>query len=136
MAQQMHKGTIVGYVLVGALLLALVVGGIFVVKNYATKNNTGNETNKVVEDTVTQSNEALSSTNTDLEQALKNQASQQKQTDSPAKSSSTATTSDSSITSTSNHLPTTGPEDLIIPLIGATLLAGTAVSYVRSRSLI
>ena len=42
MAQRIQQGSILGFVLVGALLTALVIGGIFVVRHQlATTNNNG-----------------------------------------------------------------------------------------------
>jgi hypothetical protein len=127
MAQRMQQGNIVGYVLVGALLLGLIVGGIFVVKNYTTKDTVKSDSTAEVASSRTPS------TDDDLQRALEEQAATQKKQDESA--GATQQVAVTQVPSTS-ALPTTGPEELVMPLLGVALLTSTSVAYIRSRLLI
>lgn len=137
-----EKGNVLGFVIVGIVLAALVVGGILVARNFFG----GNEGEVVAPEETSQQAEGNSEstpteTDEELAEALKNQAAaeekakeQQAANDKEAASATTPTASTSP--TTTERLPATGPEEAIAPLVGAVLLAGIGVSYVRSRSLI
>ena len=152
MAQRIQQGSILGFVLVGALLTALVIGGIFVVRNQLAKNGgtqnpgstqvakdqTGQDDNK----SGTSSNNSNSDS---LKKALEQQQAEEKKAQeqkaaSEAQSNSTSSSSSAAgstgSTSAASNLPTTGPADAMWTVLGATALAGVSIAYVRSRSLI
>lgn len=150
MAHRSEQGNVLGFVLVGALLVALLLGGIYVVRQNA-PGQAG--TNVATNDTSSQggehSNSDSNANNTDntssdeskksdeqsLKEALEKQSNQNKDasttnTDNANKNS----TKDNSAQTTT--LPQTGPADAFIGMAGATLLAGAGVSYARSRRLL
>jgi septal ring-binding cell division protein DamX len=145
MKQYRSKGSILGFVLVGALLTALVVGGVFAAKRYIDQNQTSDtdsatvaeapatETQKPAETKTT----APASEDSDLKKALEQQSAAEKKAQ-DQKAASEATTKAASTPASTNtaSLPTTGPEDSLAAMAGATLLAATGVAYRRSRALI
>ena len=143
MTQRIEQGSILGFVLVGALLTALVVGGIVVVRNQFAKNDSQVETDQSSQDSGTSS---TNKSGDDLKKALEQQQAEEKKAQ-EQKAASEAQQSQSSgasmsgtnggtgSTSNANNLPATGPADAMLTVVGATLLAGTGVAYARSRSL-
>ncbi len=157
MKQRRQKGSILGFVLVGAVLTALVVGGVFAAKRYIAMQQTSESTDTAVvkeptkETTkTTNSGDATPSSNSnDLQKALQEQSAAEKKaqeqkaaseraSSAPSNSSTAPSSQSSSSTSTTRaeSLPATGPEDSLIAMLGATLLAGAVVAYRRSRALI
>ena len=161
MAHRTERGNILGFVLVGAVLVSLLVGGIYVVRHrQISVDNRSKTENKTVAKTDTKKADKSDTKTTtatptptttgspaandqQLKAALDAQSSSDKKP-APTTTSTTATTTAASMptdtttqTSTSvDNLPTTGPEQAVAPMIGAALLIGTAVSYTRSRRLI
>lgn len=149
MARRSEQGNVLGFVLVGALLVALLLGGIYVVRHNVTKQDGGvNVASDEANDTEKQNNESKNdsnasssgsttegsstsgnggSDNDSLQNALNSQSSSQ-QNGSPAKDSSAGAAS-----TATGKLPETGPADTAVSVAGATLLVGAAVSYARSR---
>lgn len=149
-----ERGSVAGFVIGGLVLLGLLAGGIYVVRN----NMLGQGSQVATQSTdkaATSTEKADNKTdeNADIKAALAKQAEDKKakeQEEAKKKEaekaaaekntqSTTATAGTSGATSGSaaaGHLPTTGPEEVAVPLLGATLLAGVGVAFARSRALL
>lgn len=154
MKQHRNKGSILGFVLVGALLTALVVGGVFAAKRYIAQNQTNDAAGAIVAEapaketqkTVTSSDKTSTSKSDELQKALERQSAAEKKaqeqkaaSEAAAKAPPAPAVSNPSNTPASTNtksLPVTGPEDSLIAIAGATLLAAAGVAYGRSRALI
>jgi predicted lipid-binding transport protein (Tim44 family) len=149
MKQYRSKGSILGFVLVGALLTALVIGGVFAAKRYIAQNQANDApSTTVAEAPVKETQKAKPSSDTtstaksdDLQKALQQQSAAEKKAQeqkaaSEAASKEAAATSGSTASTSTTSLPTTGPEDSLVAMVGATLLAAAGVAYRRSRALI
>ena len=158
MSHRKEQGNILGYVLVGVLLAALVIGGIFVVRRYLpSSDTTGTSSSSDGTPTATTDAPTKPSTETDknseeLKAALAQQAAEEKKAQEqkaaneskPATTTTTGTTTGSTSAATAsvtsgtdaNKLPATGPEDTALSMVGITLVTALAVAYVRSRALI
>ena len=128
-----EQGSVVGYVLGIILLLAMLLGGIALYKNYAAKpgssdNQVANE-QKTSDDQTSKNEAALKQ---QQEQAAKKAEDEQK----AAANNSGAAATQVPVTSTapSSNLPQTGPGDVWVAMIGSAALAGAAVAYIRSRT--
>lgn len=124
MTRRREQGNVVGYVLIGLLLTAALVGGIWLARHPiggpASSRTTSDTTSSPSEDNdLNETNDTDKTTDEELKETL----SQQSQSSNTQGSGST--TSD---------LPATGPTDTLFEMLGATLLAGSTVAYVRSRS--
>lgn len=115
MIRRFETGKVVGFVLVGALLTALLLGGVWLARHPA-----GSSSPKTTSQTKSTDK---TTTDEELKQRLAEQA--EKSKENKQHSSSTSST----------NLPTTGPADTLIETVGAMLLVATFVAYVRSRSL-
>ena len=149
MAHRSEQGNILGFVLVGALLVALLLGGIYVVRNSMVQVATGGDdtAGNGATDTASDGSSAPArdttndeSTDKSDEQRLKEtleaqSAAEQKAREQQAANQAASGTAAQEASDTS-HLPATGPEEAVLPVVGATLLAGAGLSYVRSRRLI
>lgn len=128
-----ERGSVVGYILGVVLLLAVLLGGIALYKNYATKSNSSD--NQVANDQKTTDDKAAQN-----EAALKKQ--QEEAANKAANDQKTAdTATDSSVkqvptTSTvpTDNLPQTGASDTLLAMVGGAALAGATVAYIRSRA--
>lgn len=145
MARRIEQGSVLGFVLVGAVLVGLLAGGIYVVRHMqstdsTTKPATPSKDDKKGTADSGSSAPAKPSTSSDdqLKAALDSQSkdSSKKTDSSDAAGTSSSPTSSSSSTSSASALPKTGPEQLVAPMLGAALLAASVVSYTRSRRLI
>lgn len=159
MKQHRNKGSILGFVLVGALLTALVIGGVFAAKRYIAQNQTNDASDGTVAEAPVKETEKVATTtdkpapskSDELQKALEQQSAAEKKakeqkaaaeatskaTPTPAPTASTMpTTSTSPAPTSTTSLPTTGPEDSLVAILGATLLAAAGVAYRRSRALI
>lgn len=155
MARRSEQGNILGFVLVGALLLGLLIGGMYIVKSYnpssdgiaLTTNDDNNKSNSTQSKDTTSSkakDDADKKANDDKLKAALDAQSNKKEPAAPkatedssgstGKSESSHETS--SATTDVNKLPATGPGEIVASLAGATLLVGSTVSYARSRRLI
>lgn len=143
MARRIEQGSVLGFVLVGAVLVSLLAGGIYVVRHMQSSSDTTTTKpatpSKDDKDTADNGSSAPAkpSTSSDdqLKAALDSQAKNDtKKTDTSSTGSSS--TSASSSTSSASALPKTGPEQLVAPMLGAALLVASVVSYTRSRRLI
>lgn len=147
-----ERGSVVGYALGAVLLLSVLVGGIWLLKNNLNNIN-GTAGNDQSSSTKTASNDSTtnsSDTTASNDQAAKNEAALKQQsgqstntTDSTSNGQSsgvtqvphTATVPDTAAQSSS--LPTTGPaEDGVVAVLGMGTLVGLSVAYVRSRAAI
>jgi predicted lipid-binding transport protein (Tim44 family) len=140
MAQRIQQGSVLGFVLVGALLTALVVGGIFVVRNQlANKSNDTTSGQVATDQPDTNKPDATKDNSDDLKKALEQQSAAEKKAQEQKAASeaqqNSAAAANSNTTAT-NSLPTTGPAGTAMTLMGAALLAGASVAYARSRSLV
>lgn len=160
MARRIEQGSILGFVLVGAVLVGLLVGGIYLVR-HNTESQTGGEsvvsdnkdTSSSSSDNKDTSGSSGSQDSSKSDDELKNaldenrstgdgstSSSSQNTQSSGSDSSSSASTSGSSeqqtSSTTSAQLPQTGPADTYVGILGATLLAGTGFAYARSRNLL
>ena len=153
MAHRSEQGNILGFVLVGALLVALLLGGIYVVRNtvghVATDDGASapiaaNSDKESGKDATPAGDEGKTADNKTDEQRLKETLEAQSAAEKKAREqqaankSDTATGKDGSTpaASSAGSLPATGPEEAVLPTLGAMLIAGTMLSYVRSRRLI
>lgn len=141
MARRIEQGNILGFVLVGALLTALLLGGVYVVRNSnganvaTTTSITGNNNKPANKDTEP-TGETSTVAKTD-EQRLKETLAAQALAEKKAKEQQAANdAANLAATQSATALPVTGPEEAVVPLLGATLLAGTTFAYARSRRLI
>ena len=149
MARVIERGNVLGFVLVGALLVALLLGGIYVVRHIST---TGSPAVPATTETdtstgTTKDEESASSNSTtqgsqkanddqDLKQALEAQSAAEKKAKDQQAASSSANSGSAQTSSSATSLPATGPEEALLPAFGAMLLAGTVFAYARSRRLI
>ena len=198
MAHRSEQGNVLGFVLVGVLLAALLAGGIYAVRRgmlakvtdgatgtVATTENANKdsktdgasastdkkdsktdgdstktadqklkealttqsaEEKKAQEQQKAQQNAAVADSSAKTEDSTKAESSKKAETSSAQdaassnKKTTTATTADTPSQASSSTaaaaLPTTGPEDAILPVAGAALLAGIGLSYFHSRKLI
>lgn len=147
MARVSGQGNVLGFVLVGALLVASLLGGIYVVRHVSdsgstvptsTQEGTSSSTTKESDtDSTTSQTAGQSGDDQDLKQALEAQSAAEKKAKEPQAASNAANSdADRSTSSSATSLPATGPEEVVFPLLGATLLAGTILAYARSRRLI
>ena len=154
MSHRKEQGNILGYVLVGVLLAALVVGGIFVVRRYLPSTDT-TETSSSSDGTPTANNDAPAKPSNEsdknseeLKAALAQQAAEEKKAQEqkaaneskpatiPTAGTDSTTSTDTTTGAGTDKLPATGPEDTILSAVGVTLVTALAVAYVRSRTLI
>lgn len=151
MARRSEQGNVLGFVLVGALLLGLLAGGMYVIKSYNPSEDKVAQTTKT-DDKKNAAEEKKSATsdskNDDklkaaLDAQAKNEQAEKKKTqdkqptkDVSAESTQSEPTKDTAISTEAVKLPETGVGDAIAPIVGATLLVGSTVSYARSRRLI
>ncbi len=151
MARVSEQGNTLGFVLVGALLVALLLGGIYVVRNNMaqvatsdgdTAPTVASNDDSTDSESTTGGDSKTTDTKTD-EQRLKETLEAQSTAEKKAKdqqaannSKTTTSTSGNTATATTDKLPATGPEEALLQLVGATLVAGTGIAYARSRRLI
>ena len=147
MAHRREQGNVLGFVLVGALLVALLLGGIYMVRHTISQQDGGvnvasNEVDKAKDESKTtqtdtsangdskgESEQSSSSTSdSSLQDALNAQSSKTTQTT----TTSTGSTASGNSVAT-GKLPETGPADILASVVSATLLVGATVSYARSR---
>ncbi|MEO5949132.1 MAG: hypothetical protein ABIP74_01895 [Candidatus Saccharimonas sp.] len=135
MTRRYERGSVVGFVLVGVLLTAALAGGVWFARHPLgvetnTDSNTTSSSKTASEDRdTTTTTSSTKTTDEELKQTLAQQAAQ-----SSSQKTTSSTASSSSSTTTSNKLPTTGPADAVFEIIGATMLSGVTVAYIRSRS--
>lgn len=160
MAHRKEQGSIIGFVLVGVLLTALLAGSIYAVKSGMLKGSGSTVGDVASNDTKTASDDNTNENKTDtppstttnnnsndLKKALEEQAAaekkaeeQRKATEAESKAASSPATTiapSSASLSTTTNLPHTGPaEDAMVAILGVSLLAGTSYAFIRSRALI
>ncbi len=141
MAHRSEQGNVLGFVLVGALLVVLLLGGIYVVRHaisgsgsndIATKNQP--ETNSSTADDP--DNKTNSSESSSGSQAEPGDQAQKDSSDKNSSNNQSSSTNPSGATGQTGTLPQTGPADTLVSVVGAALLAGASLSYARSRRLI
>lgn len=145
MAHRSEQGNVLGFVLVGALLVALLLGGIFVVRHtIANQGDTGanvasneaedpdsasDNTSETDKSSSESTDKGASSSNQSLKDALDAQNSQNR-------GNSGTSANQASGSHDADTLPETGPADTAFAIVGATLLVGTGAAYAGSRRLI
>lgn len=133
MTRRFEKGNVVGFVLIGVLLTALLVGGVWLARHpINSSSQVATDSNSTTTDKGT-TNTADSDTDTTkatTDEELKAALAQQAKSAVDNNSSNNSTSS----SSTAANLPATGPADVLFEMIGATALVGVTVAYVRSRS--
>ena len=139
MTRRYERGSVVGFVLIGVLLTAALVGGVWFARHpiggsstqtASDSNSTKDTSNSEKKDT---SSASTDSTKATTDEELKETLAQQAAKSSSQQSTSTTTNTSSTPTS-SSKLPVTGPADTVFEMIGAAMLSGTAVAYIHSRS--
>lgn len=135
MARRIEQGSVLGFVLVGAILVGLLVGGVYVVRHIQSVGNSTtakpavpSKDNQTTDSGSSAPAKPSTSGDDQLKAALNAQSSKN---DTQSSSSSADNTS-----SSASALPKTGPEQVVVPMLGAALLVASAVSYTRSRRLI
>lgn len=143
MAQRIEQGSVLGFVLVGAVLLGLLAGGIYVVRHMQSTSNTtttkpATPSNNNTADNGSSAPAKPSTSNEDqLKAALDAQSkSKEEAKKSDASGSGSSSTSATDSSSSAAALPKTGPEQIVGPMLGAAFLVASLVSYTRSRRLI
>lgn len=160
MARRSEQGNVLGFVLVGAVLATLLVGGVWFARNQLTNNSNGDmasnaeapstpEASSSDKKQPNQSEKAGSSNGDKLKDALSTQQAAeekkaQEQRAAQEASSATRATAPASTGETlpanspavSSTLPATGPGDVVIPIVGATSLVGVVLAYRQSRRLV
>lgn len=145
MAQRIEQGSVLGFVLVGAVLLGLLAGGIYVVRHMqstdnttTTKPTTPSKDNKNTADNGSSAPAKPSTTSNEdqLKAALDAQSKSKEESKKSDTSTSSSSTSANNSTSSAAALPKTGPEQVVGSMLGAAFLVASVVSYTRSRRLI
>lgn len=159
MARRSEQGNVLGFVLVGAVLATLLVGGVWFARNQLTNNSNGDMASNAEAPSTpeassdkkqpNQSEKAGSSNGDKLKDALSTQQAAeekkaQEQRAAQEASSATKATAPASTGETlpanspavSSTLPATGPGDVVIPIVGATSLVGVGLAYRQSRRLV
>lgn len=160
MVRRYERGNVAGFVIVGLALLGLIVASIYVVRHSMlpvagtpsteqVASPTGTTTDASKDKDTSGTADTTKDTTNDLKTALSGQAAEEQKAAeqrSAQQAESTGSTSSTSAqnsaasaspgTSASANLPTTGPEDAILPAVGVALLAAVGIAFVRSRSLI
>ena len=139
MAHRSEQGNVLGFVLVGALLVALLLGGIYVVRhtisgqgnaNVANNEQSGTSTTADPDSAQNETTTPDASGDAQSDQALKDALNQQSSSNEQQSSGNSNTSTQTPV------LPETGPADTLAAMLGATLLVGAGFSYARSRRLI
>lgn len=144
MAQRIEQGSVLGFVLVGAVLLGLLAGGIYVVRHMQSTDNTAttkpatpSKDNKNTADNGSSAPAKPSTSNEDqLKAALDAQSKSKEESKNSDTSTSGSSTSANNSASSAAALPKTGPEQVVGSMLGAAFLVASVVSYTRSRRLI
>lgn len=145
-----ERGSVVGFVLGGILLLGLLVGGIMLYKNNITKivggnagntqvanNDTTKQNDQTTTDTQAAQNEAALKQQQEAEKKAQeqNKAANSGSTSTPAATAQDTTQVPHTATAPSQALPTTGPtEDAILAAVGLSTVIGATMAYCRSRA--
>lgn len=126
---QHQGGWAATFVVVGVLLLAGLVGGVYYLKTRTTdqevaaNDSTTSEIERALED---------ASANKDKEDATNKQAEQGDKTEGE-KDKATAPATETAPAQDTTKLPETGPADVFVKFLAVTALTVTSVAYVRSR---
>jgi cytoskeletal protein RodZ len=121
MRRMNERGSVVGFIVVGVLLAALAIGGVYALNKYNSSHSTTSSTNTTSDNSSTP---ADNSTATPSPQPAATNSSEP---------SSGQTQPDQSASTDDNKLPQTGPVDTIVAFVAAALLAMCMVAYLRSR---
>lgn len=148
MRRSNQRGSILGFIIIGVVLAAAVVGGVYALNRYQQVSTTGSQTPAAAPAT---SDATEKSTNNDQSAAPATQEKQSDQTEkrgtdastqheasqeatpqqTPAPTPSSAT---SSMPQTASiPLPETGPLDVLLPILGAGALMVAAIAYLWTR---
>lgn len=130
MVRQNERGSVVGFVIVGILLTAALVGGVWFAGHLGSSKVASNSDNSSNTTSSNSGNQAT--TDEQLRDTLSQQSSQSSGTSNSSQSSSSTS---STATSSTTKLPTTGPTDTLFEMLGMSLLVGVTVAYARSRTL-
>ena len=151
MARQSERGNVLGFVLVGAFLTALLLGGIYLVRQSSSDstptdvsvNNDHKETPKGAnkndgQDSSTAKDRALKKaledkSKTTTDPPVTNHDSQDTQDGATPPVPPTTPNTQAGQTS---RLPSTGPAETLFSTLGVATLAGAGIAYIRSRSLL
>ena len=153
MSRSNMRGSVAGFVVVGAVLAALLLGGIYVVKTQLSDNGSATQTEVALDTTTNEKTvEETKSTTPDQSDSNKTdsvEGSQQAQTDSEQATDTNAEASEDAAIEKSQdeeeampatgvsaveELPTTGPTETLGMLASFGILAGVIVYYRRSLS--
>lgn len=147
MRQSGERGSVLGFVIVGAVMAILAIGGVYALSRYHASlgDQPANAANQASDDGTTDMNHESASSSSDTSSS--DNATDQQSTDSSdassqetgqsATSNENATTTDTdsnaASSSTTTALPQTGPRETFMTTLGLMLIAGSLVAYIRSR---
>lgn len=152
MSRRSEQGNVPAFIIIGVLLTAALIGAVIVVRNLqhtgskiadSSKRSTQNP--KDTKDTTPSSSDKSTAANDQaLKDALNAQSGSDKSTSSAKNPTNNSTATQSpetsspttSSTTTAGSLPKTGPESTFVSVLGATLLVGSGLAYMRSRRLV
>ncbi len=147
---QREQGHVLGFVLVGALLVLMTIGGVYLVRHNLLPGETGG--NDVASDNTSTdaSDEEKGASSEDSSTASSDDSTNDEVATTDSDSSDTVTSTevdeesagsqdeadvDTEQASATEELPATGPGDTLLATVGSGLLVAAVLAYVRSRSL-
>ena len=127
MVRTNQGGSVLSFVVIGAVLVALFVGGVYTVHGLITQSE---------QPAPVQPESPSPQPDKNKSDTSKNQPQKQKSDDKQSQSSQHAADNEAAQQKLSAELPQTGPAELLGTLLALGLLTGSAVSYARSRRLV
>lgn len=124
-----QTGSVASYIIIGVLLIAVLVGGVFAIRHFLTGNQSSQSTpapEPTPVKTSTPAQPAAPDSQQNQAQAPPPEASSRQQANTPAPSSTIPQTGPSA-------LPHTGPVESITAAFMGAILGGFAVAYLRSE---
>jgi LPXTG-motif cell wall-anchored protein len=128
MARSNQGGSILSFLIIGGVLAVLLIGGAYFVQQQSARSIADKNKTPVATQPAAQSNESADKKNTPATENKKVAVE-------PNKEGAAPKTAPQPTTPPATQLPKTGPAEMVSSLLGAGLLSGMIVAYVRSRRL-